>query len=237
MGFALILCGCSQTQTLTDAKQDTLLDAELIQFDDVQSGDLIATMKTSKGDIKLRLFPKEAPKAVENFVTHAEDGYYDNLTFHRVIKDFMIQSGDPQGNGTGGESIWQEPFEDEFSDSLYHFPGALAMANAGKDTNGSQFFIVQNQDGSMFDERYFEQIYAQAQTKGWNNAGYVHPDNVKEKYREVGGVPYLDHQHTVFGQVIEGMDVVNQIASVPTGAKDKPVDDIFILSITIEEVK
>lgn len=103
----------------------------------------IAVIKTDKGDIKVRLFPEEAPKAVENFVTHAENGYYDGLIFHRVIKDFMIQGGDPKGTGTGGESIWGKPFADEFSSELHNFRGALSMANAGPNTNGSQFFIVQ----------------------------------------------------------------------------------------------
>ncbi|MEG0753290.1 MAG: peptidylprolyl isomerase [Angelakisella sp.] len=100
-------------------------------------------MKTSMGDIEIMLFPEEAPKAVENFITHAKAGYYDNLIFHRVIDNFMIQGGDPNGTGTGGESIWGEAFEDEFSDSLHNFRGALSMANSGPNTNGSQFFIVQ----------------------------------------------------------------------------------------------
>ena len=106
-------------------------------------GEKVAVIKTDKGDIKVRLFPEEAPKAVENFVTHAENGYYDGLIFHRVIKDFMIQGGDPKGTGTGGESIWGKPFADEFSSELHNFRGALSMANAGPNTNGSQFFIVQ----------------------------------------------------------------------------------------------
>lgn len=104
----------------------------------------VATMKTSMGDIEIMLFPEEAPKAVENFITHAKAGYYDGLLFHRVINDFMLQGGDPKGDGTGGESIWGTPFEDEFSDSLHNFRGALSMANSGTNTNGSQFFIVQS---------------------------------------------------------------------------------------------
>ena len=234
MACLSLLCACNQDATNHEKSN---ADAKLIQFEEPQSGDIIATMTTSMGVIKLHLFPKEAPKAVENFVTHANEGYYNHLTFHRVISDFMIQGGDPKGNGTGGESIWHEPFEDEFSDRLYHFNGALSMANSGKDTNGSQFFIVQNNDGSAYNEEYFESVYAQAQKRGAINAGYVHPENVKEKYREVGGIPYLDHQHTVFGYVIEGMDIVEQIASVQTGVEDRPVVDILIENITIEEVK
>ncbi|MEG2074175.1 MAG: peptidylprolyl isomerase, partial [Angelakisella sp.] len=86
----------------------------------------VATMKTSMGDLEIMLFPEEAPMAVENFITHAKAGYYDGLIFHRVIEDFMIQGGDPLGNGTGGESIWKQPFTDEFSDSLHNFRGALS---------------------------------------------------------------------------------------------------------------
>ena len=100
-------------------------------------------METNYGTIKIRLFPKVAPKAVENFKTHVENGYYDGLTFHRVIEGFMIQGGDPIGNGTGGESIWGKPFEDEFDINYHNFRGTLSMANAGPNTNGSQFFIVQ----------------------------------------------------------------------------------------------
>ena len=104
-------------------------------------------LHTSKGDITVKLFPTLAPKASENFLKHAKDKYYDGLTFHRVIKDFMIQSGDPKGDGTGGESIWKKGFAVEPTPFLYNIRGALAMANTGaKDSNGSQFFIVQNKD-------------------------------------------------------------------------------------------
>ena len=113
------------------------------QLDRPQKGETIAVMHTSLGDISIRLFPDKAPKTVENFVTHAKNGYYDGLKFHRVINDFMIQGGDPRGNGTGGESIWGDSFEDEFDVELHNLRGALSMANAGPNTNGSQFFIVQ----------------------------------------------------------------------------------------------
>lgn len=103
-----------------------------------------AVIETSLGTIKVRLFPQFAPKTVENFVTLAQRGYYDNTKFHRVIKDFMIQGGDPSGTGAGGTSIWDGPFEDEVNDILHNFNGALSMANSGNNTNGSQFFIVQN---------------------------------------------------------------------------------------------
>ena len=113
---------------------------------EITEGDTVVTINTSMGDSKIKLFPEKAPKAVENFVTHAKNGYYNNVIFHRVINDFMIQGGDPEGTGYGGESIWGKPFEDEFSNELRHFRGALSMANAGPNTNGSQFFIVQNKN-------------------------------------------------------------------------------------------
>ena len=101
------------------------------------------TLKTNQGDIKLKLFPEIAPKACENFVRLAEKGYYDGIIFHRAIKDFMIQGGDPTGSGCGGESIWGTPFEDECNPNVaFDKPGLLAMANAGPGTNGSQFFIT-----------------------------------------------------------------------------------------------
>ena len=113
------------------------------QLDKPQKGETMAVMHTSMGDIAIRLFADKAPKTVENFTTHAKNGYYDGLKFHRVINDFMIQGGDPRGNGTGGESIWGGSFADEFDVELHNLRGALSMANAGPNTNGSQFFIVQ----------------------------------------------------------------------------------------------
>lgn len=102
-----------------------------------------AIIKTSKGDIEIELRADLAPKAVENFSTHAKNGYYNGQIFHRIIKNFMIQGGDPTGTGRGGESIWQKPFEDEFApNAVFDKPGILAMANAGANTNGSQFFIT-----------------------------------------------------------------------------------------------
>ena len=103
----------------------------------------IVVLDTNVGKIELKLYPKVAPLAVKNFVTHVKNGYYNGLIFHRIIKDFMIQGGDPQGNGTGGESIWKKPFKDEFASNIvFDKPYILAMANSGPTTNGSQFFIT-----------------------------------------------------------------------------------------------
>ena len=153
----------------------------------------IAVMKTSMGTITLRFFTKQAPLAVANFKGLAAKGYYDGITFHRVMDNFMIQGGDPTGTGYSGDSLWGGKFQDEFSPSLrFDHPGILAMANSGPGTNGSQFFITQ--------------------------------------------VPtlHLNDKHTIFGEVIEGMDVVNAIAKVRTDDKNKPMQPVVIESITIK---
>ncbi|RIW39096.1 peptidylprolyl isomerase [Bacillus salacetis] len=187
--------------------------------DEIQENEKAVKMVTNMGDITIKLFPEQAPKAVENFMTHSKEGYYDGVIFHRVIKDFMIQGGDPQGTGTGGESIWGEPFEDEFSKELLNIRGALSMANAGPGTNGSQFFIVQN---SSIDPSLEEKMV---------QAGFG--QKAIETYMERGGTPHLDNKHTVFGQVIEGMDVVDKIAAVETVENDKPAEDVVIEKIEI----
>lgn len=208
-----ICCGCGQSEPL-------------LQESPVEKGETIAVMETSKGTIKLRFFPEQAPLAVENFLTLAEEGYYDGITFHRILGDFMIQSGDPTGTGSGGKSIYTDVvgnrgyFEDEFSDELFNFRGALSMANSGTDSNGSQFFIVQTPnlvDGQK----------AAMQQKKVSKAAI-------KKYEAEGGTPWLDGKHTVFGQVIEGMDVVDAIAATPsdpdTGA---PYEEVKLISVTV----
>lgn len=224
-----------------------------VMFEEPKPGDKIVVMKTNYGDIKIKFFPQYAPKTVENFLTHAEQGYYDGLTFHRVINGFMIQGGDPTATGSGGESIWGEPFEDEFAFELANVRGALCMANSGPNTNGSQFFIVQNKE---LDEQSKEQrdFYVQ-------NPDYVlgpledgtevtvkmmFPERISKYYIENGGTPFLDFTskyyfggqsaHSVFGMVYEGMDVVDKIAAVETSS-DKPVEDVLMEKVTVETVK
>lgn len=181
-----------------------------------------AVLKTNQGEIKIQLFPEQAPMTVENFIRLAQKGYYDGTIFHRVISDFMIQGGDPEGNGTGGESIWGHPFEDELSRELFNIRGALSMANSGPNTNGSQFFIVQNKN---MPKRYIEQM---------EPAGY--PKEIIHAYKQ-GGTPWLDGRHTVFGQVITGMDVVDKIAKSKKDKMDKPLEDITIESIQVQGSK
>lgn len=179
-----------------------------------------ATIKTNHGDIVIQLFPEEAPMTVENFVRLAQKGYYDGVTFHRVISNFMIQGGDPEGTGAGGQSIWGHNFEDEFSNELFNLRGALSMANAGPNTNGSQFFIVQNKN---MPKRFIQQL---------RDAQY--PEEVVKAYKQ-GGTPWLDHRHTVFGHVTEGMDVVDEIAKVAKDGNDKPLEDVVITTVEIAD--
>ena len=180
-------------------------------------------MHTSMGDIQLKLY-NETPKHRDNFIQLVKDGTYNGLLFHRVIKDFMIQGGDPTGTGAGGESIYGAKFEDECSRELHNFRGALSMANAGPNTNGSQFFVVQAKSvpANLID-----------QMEALSDQGY--PTEVVEQYKQVGGTPWLDFHHTVFGQLIDGADVLDAIAAVPCGPGDKPVNDVVIDTIEVQE--
>lgn len=193
----------------------------LIQLQEQATDVVTAVMHTTKGDITLRLFSQVAPKTVANFVGLAKQGYYDGVIFHRVISDFMIQGGDPTGTGMGGESIYGGKFEDEFSLDVFNFHGALSMANAGPNTNGSQFFIVSAKHVPAH-------MLGQLEAGGW-------PKEAVEEYAKNGGTPWLDQRHTVFGQVIGGMDVVYSIEQVEKNSQDKPLEDVVITSITIKD--
>jgi cyclophilin family peptidyl-prolyl cis-trans isomerase len=149
-----------------------------------------ATLQTNHGAIEIELYDDDAPTTVGHFLELARDGFYDGVIFHRVIPDFMIQGGDPTGTGSGGPGY---QFEDEFNQHKIE-RGALAMANAGPNTNGSQFFIV-----------------------------------------TADACPWLDGKHTVFGRVTGGMDVVEAIEATPTGAQDRPVDEVRIESVAVTD--
>lgn len=192
------------------------------QTDPAGQGTLYAIMHTSMGDLTIKFFPEEAPKTVENFTTHAKNGYYDGLKFHRVIRDFMIQGGDPMGTGIGGESIWGGAFADEFSPKLHNLRGALSMANAGPNTNGSQFFIVQASS-----------VPAQMLGQMKEMSDNFPPETVAD-YEQLGGTPWLDFRHTVFGQITDGMDIVDAIAAVEVDGSDMPAEDVLIQSIEVK---
>ena len=173
----------NQNQTSNKQKENTMNEKKTI-----------AVIKTNVGVMELELFKDKTPKTVENFVGLANKGYYNGIIFHRVIKDFMIQGGDPTGTGRGGNSLWGGSFEDEFDSSLNHdSAGILSMANAGPNTNTSQFFIT------------------------------------------LVPTPWLDGKHTIFGKIITGMEVLISIGNVKTGPGDKPINDIVMESVTIEE--
>ena len=230
-----------------------------VQLAKPKKGEEIAVITTNLGVITVRFFEKQAPKAVENFKELAKQGYYDGLTFHRIIKGFMIQSGDPKGDGTGGESFWKEPFEDEFDKDLINIRGALSMANAGANTNGSQFFINQSTADDLKSQIKSWDEWAATLDLQETQAGYRNPyqpkripDSVRKQYDAHGGTPILDGAyqtgggHTVFGQVIDGLDIVDIIASVEmemttdptTGTEvpgDKPKTEVKIEKVEIKK--
>ena len=200
-------------------------NVDLVNFSDIQEGDTVACMKIKDyGDVMIRFFPEYADKGVENFVELAKSGYYDGLTFHRIIKDFMIQGGDPNGDGTGGESTWGGEFDGGTDPHAIHAAGAIAYANSGSTaTDGSQFYIVTG-------EKYTDQEIADLE-----KYGYRLSDNAKEVYKNQGGTPFLDGSYTVFGQVFDGLDIVFRISEVETGDNDKPAEPVTIESVTIGE--
>lgn len=202
-------------------------DVNLVQWKAAEDQNAeIAVISTSLGDITVLLYREYAPLAVENFVKHANEGYYDGVIFHRVVNNFMIQSGDPLGTGAGGESVYNgedgspKPFEDEFSLDLWHFRGALSMAGNGANSNDSQFFIVQ------------APFVTDDVVESMENINF--PDKVIDQYQQDGGMPNLDWKHTVFGQVIDGMDVVDEIAKTEVDPQtNKPLEDVVINSIKV----
>ncbi len=201
---------------------------EIINFTAPVEGEQIAVFDIKDyGQIKIKLFPEQCPKGVENFTELIKQGYYDGITFHRIIKDFMIQGGDPTGTGGGGESIWGKGFEQEIYDGLKHFSGAVSYATASDKLNGSQFFIVTGFESVP--EQHFENLGQQY--------GKSYSADAKKMYAEKGGYPFLDGDYEVFGQVFEGLDVAIKISEVATGQSNKPVEDVVINYAKLEEYK
>lgn len=248
LAFCAAGCGKEKTDTDAAAEKGTVDTSEILQAQMPAEGEEIAVITTSKGVVKMRLFPEEAPKAVENFKTLAKKGYYDGLLFHRVIEDFMVQTGDPNGDGTGGESCWGESFADEISPKLHYYRGAVAMANSGANTNGSQFFIVQARNVAedaltalqeARDNNEQEEVGVTLTDGKYYTFSQLFPDSVLEQYRKLGGAAHLEYvfgnPYTIFGQVFEGLDVVDAIAAAETNESDKPMEDITIQSIAFEK--
>lgn len=246
-GIMFSLAGCKQDNS--EALTQQTPSKVGYQLEMPVENEEIAAITTSEGTFKVRFFPEAAPKAVENFKSLSKKGYYNNVTFHRIIKDFMIQGGDPEGTGMGGKSIWEKDFEDEFSENLFNITGSLAMANRGPNTNGSQFFINNQRPESFRGWDNFEHAYniykknPQAFAKAYGGTIDMSKitDEIKNLYATNGGNPNLDgyyntakRGHTVFGQVFEGMDIVNKISECKINENDKPVNPITIKSITFE---
>ena len=208
----------------TTAAADLNVDAQ--NFTAPQEGETVVSMKLKGYDdpVKIKLFPEYADKGVENFVALAESGYYNGLTFHRVIKDFMIQGGDPEGTGMGGESTWGGSFDGGTDPHLVHAAGAVAYANSGStSTDGSQFYIVTGV------------VYTEDEIATLESYGYTFSDSAKEVYETAGGTPWLDGSYTIFGQVYSGLDTVFAVQNVETDSSDKPVEDVVVESITVEQ--
>ncbi len=230
---AILLCAVIAAGTMTACGKQALLEEQsknyIANFEPLQTGDKVAIITVKDyGVIKIKLFPELAPKAVENFTGLADMGYYDELIFHRVIEGFMAQGGDPRGDGTGGNSVWGGDFDLETPTQLYHFTGALAYAHSQVGGNGSQFYIVNSQPGMTYlsgEAPLTDEILDMC------NAEMA--EDVKTTYKEKGGMPYLDGGYTVFGQVVEGMDVVYALSAVEVDENDKPKKQVLIEKVEV----
>jgi len=218
------------------------------QLDPTPDGDEIAVLHTDMGDITLRFFPDYAPKAVQNFKTHAKSGYFNNNIFTRVVANQFVQSGDPTGTGTGGQSIWGQPFQGEPNLSLHNIYGAVSMIPDQNGGQGSQFIIVANKSLDSAVKTELESFKdKQNQVAGSTSDGtkipfaQIYPLKIIDKYLQGGGLPDLDRSITVFAQVINGFDALDKIAAVQTSSeaatKGKPLTDVKINSITFEKYK
>ena len=214
-----------QSSSAVTSEKETA--SEVANFTAPKEGDTIIIMNIKDyGEVKFRLFSEYAEKGCENFIELAKKGYYDGLTFHRVIKDVMIQGGDPEGTGMGGESVWGGKFDGGTDPHLIHAAGALAYANSGSTaTDGSQFYVVTGQ------------VYSKEQLADMKNQGYTFTPEQEEIYSTAGGAPWLDGGYTVFGQVIDGLDVIFKVQETATGANDKPQKDVIIDSVKVGEYK
>ncbi len=222
------LCGCS-------GKEDT----KIMNYTAPEQGEEIVVMTIAGyGDVTFKLFTDIMPKASENFLTLAKEGYYDGVIFHRVIADFMIQGGDPTGTDRGGESCWGGKFDGGVSKQLIHVPGALCYANSsGTATDGSQFYVVTGSTGHTNDSLDYYQNEADKGMK----YDITYTDEAKELYIEHGGAPHLDGGYTVFGQVIDGLDIIYALSYAETDTDPysanycRPYEDIVIEKMTVTE--
>lgn len=266
-GLMCLLAACNKTDSDTVNDRVSAISGNIpIQFEDTKNTAVRAEIIVKDfGSIKIKLFKDAAPKAVENFVTHAKNGYYDNSSFHKIIEDFVIQAGRPgvdeeeseeasekniSPEGTDktenivasesieGTSIWGEYFEDETDNGLYPFTGALCMANTGKDTNASQFFIVTTSPEKLAEIKRLIEEGRKISLKSYISQAYgiEISEGLLEQFMEYGGAPWLTGHHTVFGQVYEGLEVAIRISedAVIEGTST-PLENIVIEKIIITE--
>lgn len=219
--LAMVSCG-NKTQVGGSHTRPAVQSSEL-QFAAVQEGDAVAVIHTTQGDIWVKLYPQYAPMAVENFTLLAQQGYYDNNLVTRVEKDFLVQTGDQTNSGRTGKTAWgTTPFAVESSDKLHHYAGALCMSqNKPGEGNLSQFYIVTCQSSSITEEL----------AQQMRDAGYR--DAVIDAYKAVGGAPYLDYEYTVFGQVFDGMDIVDEINAAAVDENMRPLEGITVTGVEV----
>lgn len=247
---AAVVLGTTELVSQEELKQAASHENIGYQLELPEKGEEIAIITMESGEsFKLRFFPSEAPKAVYNFKRHAIDGYFDGLTFHRIMENFMIQGGDPDGDGYGGKSVWGNTFADEFNSNLLNITGAVSMANSGVNTNGSQFFINAGVPNSVNWDNYEMGFAVYEENPEAFTASYgrwikmdLVPEEMKALYNEMGGSPHLDgyysttgEGHTVFAQVFEGMDVVEELSKVQVDPDHNyvPLEPVVIRSVEI----
>lgn len=218
-----LMTGCGGA-TLGSSIKRPQVESDELQFQAPAEGDPIAIFNTSAGEVRAVLYPDVAPMAVENFTRLAQEGYYNGTSFHRIISGFVVQGGDASGSGTTGSSIWNNnPYPKEISDQLHHYSGALCAAfSPDESVSGlSQFYFVQSLPEKLDDSLRTQMEQAGVRTE------------VIDAYDAAGGLPYLDYTDTVFGQVYEGMDVVDTLAQSEVDENGKPLEDVLLNSVTI----
>ncbi len=227
LALALLFTSCgapapASSQVMGGSTRREAVASGELQFQYPSDTDPTAIIETTLGSILVALYPQQAPLAVENFCALAAEGYYNSTTVHRVVSDFLIQAG--RTNEGGDTSLWGHTFATEYSSELYHFSGALCMAAADNQPNThlSQFYILATPQNSLN-----EQAIQQLQDAGYSSSAI-------DAYQNAGGAPYLDNTDTVFGQVVEGMDIVDEISRLSADENGLPNSEVQILSITIE---
>lgn len=232
-----LFAGCTRLQKMEGG------EAEFKQLDPVEVGRQIAVIATDKGDITIALYPEYAPNAVENFIKLAEEGYYDDTPIFGVEPKLALLAGsDDESGGTGKTVINNgKPYKNEFNQKMWHFSGTISMASNKKHKADSRFFIL----GTITPENAVNSIVGESKkdesqspkdvlTNAMTEAGF--PENVIEKYNEVGGMPNFDQGHAPFGQVIKGLEVVDEIIQIPVDENYKPTESLKIQSVTVSKV-